>query len=114
NNGNIFKTTTGGCNPVNIIQNNNHIPQSNELSQNYPNPFNPQTKINFNINTSGNTEIKIFDIRGKEVETILSSNLPQGNFTAIFSGANLSSGVYFYSLTLDNKLISTKKMLLIK
>lgn len=114
NNGNIFKTTNGGCNTVNIVQNTNHIPERNELLQNYPNPFNPETKINFNIITPGNIEIKVFDIRGKEVETILSYNLPQGNFTAIFSGANLSSGVYFYSLTIDSKLISTKKMLLIK
>ena len=114
NNGNIFKTTNGGCNTINIVQNNNYVPDRNELLQNYPNPFNPETKINYNLIKQGKVQIKVFDIRGKYVETIISSDLSQGNYTAIFNGLNLPSGVYFYSLTLDNKLISTKKMLLIK
>jgi hypothetical protein len=92
-------------------------PKNFNISQNYPNPFNPSTKIDFEIPVNGNISIKLFDISGKEVATIVNENKQAGYYTVEFNASNLSSGTYFYRITSDNNGISyinTKKMLLIK
>ncbi len=89
------------------------VPDNFSLSQNYPNPFNPVTKINYDLPVDGNVNIKIFDISGKEVMTLVNENKPAGYYSVSFYGANLSSGVYFYTINTGN-FVSTKKMTLIK
>jgi len=83
------------------------------LYQNYPNPFNPETNIKFNIKEDGLTQLKIYDISGKEIRTLINENLAKGIYTYKFNASDLTSGVYFYKLTSGN-FTDTKKLLLIK
>ncbi|TRZ51242.1 T9SS C-terminal target domain-containing protein [bacterium] len=93
----------------------NKVPSQYILKQNYPNPFNPTTTIEFDLPKAGNVTLKIFDITGREVAREISGlSLRAGNYKVNFNGSMLSSGVYFYSLVLDGKIIDTKKMLLVK
>ena len=84
-----------------------------KLSQNYPNPFNPSTKITFTIPEAGLVSLKVFNILGEEVATLLNNEMKTGVYEVDFNGANLSSGIYFYSIK-ANSFTSTKKMILIK
>jgi len=83
------------------------------LSQNYPNPFNPTTKITFAIPTTGFVTLKVYNMVGKEVMTLVNQSMNVGNYTVDFNGAGLSSGAYFYRLEAGN-FVETKKMLLVK
>ena len=88
-------------------------PVKYQLFQNYPNPFNPTTTIKFDLAKDGMTSIRIYDILGREVQTILSENLTVGSYELLFDGSSLSSGTYFYRIeSLD--FIETKKMMLVK
>jgi hypothetical protein len=95
------------------------IPTSYNLFQNYPNPFNPVTQIKFDIAKTGdrgqNSEVKlkIYDITGKEVATLVNESLQPGTYQVTFDGTNLSSGVYFYKLEV-NDFVNVKKMILVK
>lgn len=89
------------------------IPAKFDLSQNYPNPFNPSTSINFEIPFSGKVSLKIFDMTGKEIATLVNEVKTAGYYSYNFDASGLSSGVYFYSLSADN-FTMTKKMLLVK
>jgi len=97
------------------------FPQNFELSQNYPNPFNPRTIINYTIpNTfipsgveGANVQLNVYDILGKEVETLINKKQPPGNYQVRFDGRNLPSGVYFYRLQ-SASFIETQKMLLLR
>lgn len=105
-------------NPQNVgIQNiSTEIPEGIALYQNYPNPFNPATKIKFAIpqGLSNNfITLKVYDILGKEISTIVNQNLIPGTYEADFDGSKLSSGVYFYRLTAGS-YTEMKKMMLIK
>jgi len=83
------------------------------LSQNYPNPFNPSTKISFTMPKHSHVTIKVYDILGNEVATLVNEEKPQGNYTIEFNAKNLVSGVYFYTLKADS-FSDTKKLLLLK
>ncbi len=86
------------------------------LSQNYPNPFNPTTKIKFTlaaVETSYMTSLRIYNVLGKEIITLINKELSAGTYEVDFTGQNLSSGVYFYQLKIGNSTV-TKKMCLIK
>ena len=91
------------------------------LEQNYPNPFNPSTKIKFTIpnviasetKQSQLVTLKVYDLFGKEVTTLINEEKPAGNYEIIFNAARLTSGVYFYKLQAGD-LIQTKKMVLMK
>jgi len=83
------------------------------LEQNYPNPFNPATLIRFSIPEPGLVTMKIFNLIGEEVATILNKELKSGTYEVDFNASNLSSGVYFYTVTANN-YVATKKMLLLK
>lgn len=89
------------------------VPSNFSLSQNYPNPFNPSTKINFDLPVDGNVSLKIFDMSGKEVMSLVNEARTAGYYSVSFNAANLSSGIYFYTLSAGN-FVSTKKMTLIK
>ncbi len=83
------------------------------LTQNYPNPFNPSTTISFSLPTAQNVTLKVYDILGKEVATLVNEDLRSGNYSRQFDASNLASGMYVYSLKAGN-YTETKKMLLMK
>lgn len=83
------------------------------LISNYPNPFNPTTTISYSIAEDCNTQIKIYDIIGREIETLVNSYHTKGQYKTTFNGSNLSSGIYFYRLITPKKII-TQKMQIIK
>ncbi len=83
------------------------------LSQNYPNPFNPTTVINYQLSSVGNVTLKVYDILGREVATLVNERQIAGNHTVSFDGSRFASGVYFYRLVTGNK-IQTMKMVLVK
>ncbi|MCL4280433.1 MAG: T9SS type A sorting domain-containing protein [Ignavibacteriaceae bacterium] len=89
------------------------LPASFLLEQNYPNPFNPTTNIRFKIAESGYVSLKIFDVLGNEIETLISGEKPSGDYEVKFDGRSLSSGIYFYQLR-SGEIIQTKKMILIR
>jgi hypothetical protein len=84
-----------------------------QLSQNYPNPFNPSTTIEFTLPKSEFVELKVYNILGKEVSTLVSKKLNQGNHTYTFDGRILASGVYYYQLVAGDYM-EVKKMILIR
>jgi len=96
-----------------ISQTDNSIPEKFSLSQNYPNPFNPVTNLEFGISELGFVSLKIYDMLGKEVVTLVNENLNPGTYKCNFDASALSSGIYFYKLQTDN-FSETKKMTLLK
>jgi len=110
---NLHKTLQKVYTPTNIIQNGNGIPQKYALYQNYPNPFNPATKISFDIPNSGLVTIKVYNILGKEITTLVNEFKNAGSYTAEFYASGLSSGTYFYRIQ-AGEFSQVKKMLLIK
>ena len=84
-----------------------------ELNQNYPNPFNPNTTIKYSIPNAGMVTLKVFDVLGKEVTTLVNEEKSAGSYSVNFNAANLPSGVYFYCLK-SGGFVETKKLLLLK
>lgn len=83
------------------------------LAQNYPNPFNPATNIKYSVPETGFVTLKIYDVMGREISTLVNKQMNTGNYEVTFNASSLSSGVYIYSLKAGNKIIS-KKMMMIK
>ena len=106
-----FITETWG-----VSTENNELEIPNYNLQNYPNPFNSQTTISFNLTTESteNTEIIIYNIKGQKIDQLEITNYELGMNQIIYSADKLSSGIYFYKLMVDDKIIATKKMILIK
>ena len=96
-----------------VEEENNLIVDEFKLFQNYPNPFNPVTRIKFQIPQAGKVTIKIYDILGAEVTTLLNEERPTGIYEIDFNASRLASGVYFYQLKAGS-YIETKKMILLK
>ena len=88
-------------------------PLNFELSQNYPNPFNPSTKIEFSIPDNEFVTIKVYDVLGNEVKTLINEKKAAGSYEVNFSADNLSSGVYYYKIQAGN-FVKTNKMMLLK
>ena len=93
--------------------NENIIPTVFSLEQNYPNPFNPITKIKYSIVKAGLVILKIYDVVGREVVVLVDEEKPVGTYEAEFNASNLSSGIYFYSISAGS-FHQTKKMILLK
>ena len=87
--------------------------QDFHLEQNYPNPFNPTTNIRFSIEKPGMVSLKIYNVLGQEVTTLLNKELKAGTYTFNFDGSKLSSGIYFYRIRSGN-FVQTNKMVLLK
>jgi hypothetical protein len=83
------------------------------LKQNYPNPFNPTTNIKFRIAELGFVSLKVYDVLGNEIATIINEEKSTGTYEVEFDGADLPSGIYFYTLSSSN-FFTTKKMILLK
>jgi uncharacterized delta-60 repeat protein len=99
---------TVGIEPVS-----NEAPGQYILSQNYPNPFNPATFIEFALPNSGFVSLKIYDMLGRDIESLVSSDLKAGVYKALWNASNYTSGVYYYKLNSGN-FSETKKMILVK
>jgi len=114
--GYILKTTNAGGDSTSVIGINNigtQFPDHFILYQNYPNPFNPSTSIKFSINNSSFVSLRVFNILGQEISSIVNTYLKSGTYEYNFNGSNLSSGIYFYNLR-TNEGSKTKRMLLAK
>jgi hypothetical protein len=100
--------------PVSSVEPNSaYIPNDYNLKQNYPNPFNPETIINFDLPKSGFVSLKVYDILGKEITTLVYEMKNAGSYDIKFDGSTLSNGMYFSKLE-TNGYTSTKKMFLVK
>ena len=84
-----------------------------QLSQNFPNPFNPTTVIKYSVPSNGHVSLKIYNVLGKEITTLVSGDQKAGEYSVVFEGKNLSSGVYFYQL-MSGKNTVTKKLCLVR
>ena len=117
-NGVIFKTTNGGVSFIENEENNSTLPKEFLLNQNYPNPFNPSTTIKYQLPEMSFVTIKVYDILGREVATLVNEEKPAGSYEVQFSnnsvyGRNLTSGIYFYQIK-TGEYSETKKMILLK
>ncbi|MDQ3194518.1 MAG: T9SS type A sorting domain-containing protein [Bacteroidota bacterium] len=110
--GTLLKTTNGGL--VFISSENNIHPEEFSLAQNYPNPFNSGTIIKYQIRTSADVKIIIYNIEGKEMIKIINEKQNAGNYEILFDASDLTAGVYLYSLLINNTISDTKKLILIK
>jgi hypothetical protein len=99
--------------PVGIQPISTNVPDKFSLSQNYPNPFNPATTIKFDIRTPAFTKLSVFDVLGREIQTLINEELKSGSYSLVFDGSEFNSGVYFYRLA-SGDFIDTKRMLLVK
>ena len=88
-------------------------PQAFHLDQNYPNPFNPSTNIAFQIPSTGLVSLKVHDLLGREVATLINEELQPGSYKATFDGKGLSSGIYFYTLRAGH-FLETRRLVLLK
>jgi hypothetical protein len=111
----------GDTTVVSVDDEENPIATSFKLEQNYPNPFNPSTVISYRLPVTSNVTLKIYDILGNEIATLVNEKKPTGKYEVEFNAMNLPSGVYFYQLTVGGPETSsgqafrqTKKMLMIK
>ncbi len=95
-----------------VEDNQNSIPVEYYLAQNYPNPFNPSTNIKFLIKESGNVSLKIYDILGNEITTLVNEEMSAGTYEATFDASGLASGIYSFNRL--NSFVETKKMILLK
>ena len=92
---------------------NNLLLTDSRWHQNYPNPFNPSTTISLSLPSTSFVTVKVFDVMGREVATIVDEELPAGNHSKQWVAEGLSSGVYFYRLQ-AGKYCETKKLTLLK
>ncbi len=104
--------------PATSVDNENSSPEGFVLHQNYPNPFNPSTTIKYQIPLNGknemsNVKLSVFDILGKEIATLVNKQQQPGNYSVVFNGYNLPSGLYVYRLKVG-KFSAVKKMMLLK
>jgi hypothetical protein len=95
------------------VREENSFPVSYSLKQNYPNPFNPTTKIVYSIPKESKVTLKIFNILGQQVKTLVNQSQSQGTYTVTFDAASLPSGIYIYSIQAGN-YNDVKKMILLK
>ena len=95
------------------------LPGEFTLAQNFPNPFNPTTTINFAIARDARVDLAVYNLLGQEVSRLVSEQMTPGNYRVVWdamdhTGRKVSTGLYFYRLVVDNKVLATKKMMLLK
>jgi hypothetical protein len=110
-NGNLSEALIGGFNAG--------VPEAFSLSQNYPNPFNPTTNIDFSLPVDGQVKLAVYNLLGEEIHTLVADNLKAGTYKAVWNsqdnmGRKVPSGMYFYRLVVNNSVIATHKMVLLK
>jgi photosystem II stability/assembly factor-like uncharacterized protein len=118
--GKLLHTTNGGDTITAIRQISTILPDDFQLFQNYPNPFNSMCNVQFSMYNAGNVKLVVYDVQGREVQTLVNETLKPGTYVTSFDGSMLNSGVYFYKLVVrhggssTNSFSETKKMLLVK
>ncbi len=100
-------------NPTGVVENASAVPSAFKLDQNYPNPFNPTTMIRYQLAAASHVTLKVYDVLGREVTTLVDSRQNAGYYNVSFDASKFASGVYFYVLRTDRNS-SFKKMLLLK
>ncbi len=110
-----YQSATISSSELNVtdVENESWVPFEFILEQNYPNPFNPSTIISWQSPVGNHQTLKVYDVLGNEVATIINEFKPAGSYEVEFSAAGLTSGIYFYKLQAEN-YVETKKMLLLK
>jgi hypothetical protein len=103
----MFKRVATSVDPID-----DGMPSGYTLSQNYPNPFNPSTEIQFTLTKGGYTTLKVYDMLGKEVATLVDENLNPGTFKTKFDASRLASGTYVYTLTSNGTRLNNKMLLM--
>jgi len=101
-----IESTTG-------VDDENQIPTEYALRQNYPNPFNPTSTIRYSLPQRGHVQLKVYDILGKQVATLVNEDKPVGHHRVEFDASDLTSGVYYYRLRC-NGFVETKKLVLLR
>jgi hypothetical protein len=96
-----------------LVENSTKLPKEFNLSQNYPNPFNPSTKIEFKLPHKSFVTLKVFDVLGNEIATLVNEEKPSGSYEVEFDASKLPSGIYFYRIQAGS-FVETKKMLLLR
>lgn len=104
----ILKTTNGGRLTSDVVD--ESVAQQFSLLQNYPNPFNPVTTIRYSITEGGLVSLKMYDLLGREITTLVNKEMSAGEYSAEFDAGNVSSGVYLYKLRVGNNVLSRKMM----
>lgn len=102
------------CIVTNLELDTNVYPEDYNLYQNYPNPFNPHTVIRYQLPENGEVTLKVYDVLGREVATLVNEFKHAGSYDVTFNAANLSSGVYFYKMQTTQGFIQIKKMILLR
>jgi hypothetical protein len=110
----IWVRDISGDDPIGIVPVSNNIPERFQLNQNYPNPFNPVTNIIFDVAKTTDVKLVIYDLLGKEVETLVNKQMQPGTYKTDWNAAEFPSGIYFYKLTTEDGFVETKKMILVK
>jgi hypothetical protein len=111
----VIKTDSNGISPpIGIKKISNEIPQSFLIYQNYPNPFNPVTVISYELAVNSFVTLKIFDILGKEVEILVDKNFKAGKYSIKWSPKNMPSGIYFCSMYVNDKIVQSIKLIMLK
>ncbi|MCK5760500.1 MAG: T9SS type A sorting domain-containing protein, partial [Candidatus Delongbacteria bacterium] len=96
------------------IENGELIIENYELFQNYPNPFNPTTEISYALSQDAQVSIKVYNSNGSIVADLVNASQSVGQHSVVFDASKLSNGVFYYSLVANGRVVSTKKMLLLK
>ncbi len=114
-NGNYTSSASFTMSPVDVtsINTTSGTVSNYQLYQNYPNPFNPTTMIKFSVPVASRVTLKVYNVLGSEVATLVNGEKPVGNYSVSFNGSNLASGVYFYQLKAGS-FVQTKKLVLLK
>jgi hypothetical protein len=120
--GTVLHTTNGGSTWVEEDNNSVELPKDFSLAQNFPNPFNPQTTIQYTLTKRSWVTLKVYNLLGQKIRTLIDEFQPSGTHTIVWdgkgkSGERVASGIYFYNLTVERNesvVSETKKMLLLK
>jgi hypothetical protein len=95
------------------VEQNNSLPTAYSLLQNYPNPFNPSTTIEFGLPNASNVTLKVYNMLGEEVASVVNQTMTAGYHTVVFDASKLASGMYIYRIVAGN-FIQVKKMTMLK
>lgn len=110
---NFIFSNTGNGTLIAVEKQKSLQPAALDLSQNFPNPFNPSTEIHYSIPVKGNVSLRVFDLLGNEIATLVNTEKPAGSYAVTFDAAGCSSGIYFYTITTGGTSKS-KKMIVLK
>lgn len=111
----IYESSTIKYNQIiGIISNTSELPTRFKLYQNYPNPFNPFTIIDYEIPVKGFVQLKLYNLLGQKIKTLVEKEHNPSYYTLMFNAEGISSGIYFYTLIVNNQLIDSKKLIVVK